>query len=134
MANSAKIITALVALFLMVGPNAADWSPTHVYHEAWTGHARLHTVWQLIMQTAIAGTALYLVTTNKVLQAGFLNIIVLGAFFIAFGLMQFGVFEASLSDMPNGQGRIGGIDGNLLVFSLLLPLQLIALVLNRKQT
>lgn len=133
MAHSAKIITGIIALFLLIVPNVADWSHTHIYHEAWTGHARLHTVWQLMMQSALALTALYLLMKNQVKEAAFLNLLVLGGFFAALGLMQLGLVDASLTDMTDGQGRIAGIDGNLLAFSVLLPLQLIALLLNRRQ-
>lgn len=134
MANSGRILTAFVALFLLIAPNVADWSSSHIYHEAWTGHARLHTVWQLMMQSALAATALFLCWRGDVQRAGYLNCVVLLAFFAAFGLMKLGLFEASLTDMTDGSGQISGIDGNLLAFSSLLPVQLLALLLIRRAT
>lgn len=132
MAHSARLITALVALFILIVPNMVDWTPSHIYHEAWTGHARLHTAWQLIVQSGLALTALYLLIKNRVGEAAFINLLVLVSFFIAFGLMNFGVIDATLTDMTDRKGEIAGVDGNLFSFSVLLGLQLFALVLNRK--
>lgn len=123
----ARWITLFVAAFTVVVPNIADWSATHIYHHDWTGHARLHTVWQLVMQTMFALYAISLVWRGKVSEAGLVNLIILAGFFVAGLLSAAGIFDGAYTDMTDGSTQIAGVDGNLLAFSILLFLQVFAL-------
>ncbi|MEN8723267.1 MAG: DUF6640 family protein [Alphaproteobacteria bacterium] len=124
---SARWITLVVAAFIVVVPNLMDWGPTHIFNDDWTGHARLHTAWQLSMQTIFAIVAFVFAWRGKVSEAAVINLVILVSFFIAGLLNAAGVFEGAYTDMTDGSTQIGGIDGNLLAFSILLFLQVLAI-------
>lgn len=129
--TSARILTGGIALFILFVPNFADWSTSHIFHDNWTGHARFHTVWQLMMQSAVAAVAIWLVIKGQVTRAAFLNLLVLGSFFLALGLLSAGLFDGRLTDLEGGIDKIAGYDANALAFSVLLFLQIVALIIRR---
>lgn len=125
--QAGRWITIAIAALLLVAPNMADWNTSHIYHPDWTHHSRLHVVWQLMMQSGFAAAALVLAMRRTVVPAALINCAIVGTFFVAYVLMQGGLYEGSLTDVTDGTNRIMGRDGNLLLFSLVLPVQVIAL-------
>jgi len=121
--STARLITLGVGLFIIFVPNFMDWGPSHIFNEEWTGHARLHTVWQLAMQTAFAIAAATLAWRGKVKEGAVINLIILGSFFVAVILNASDLFDGSFTDMTDGSTKVGGVDGNLLAFSILISLQ-----------
>ncbi len=125
--TSARLITLFVAGFIIIVPNVMDWGPTHIFNDDWTGHARLHTAWQLATQTMFAAVAFVFAWRGKIGEAATINLVILVGFFIAGLLHAAGVFEGAFTDMTDGSTEIAGIDGNLLAFSILLFLQVLAI-------
>lgn len=125
--SAARWITLGVASFIIIVPNLMDWGPTHIYHDDWTGHARLHTAWQLAMQTMFAITAFVFAWRHKVVEAAIINMIILAGFFIAGFLDAIGAYDGAFTDMTDGSTMIAGIDANLLAFSILLFMQILAI-------
>ena len=120
----ARILITLPTLVYGFVPPFVDFSSTHVFHSAWTPHARFHMVWLVATNTGIALIALCLLWSKTILDFGndlvlkikiaaLLGFCALGGFFFAVMVLPF--YPGSLAD-SNGVPDIMGIDANLLVF------------------
>lgn len=130
-----RILLTVVGLWLAVVPPVVDFTPTHVFHPDWSGHARFHTVWLLGVNSALGLFALYLLwagerTVERLRLAGFLEVLILGAFFLA--VATTGAYGGELADVRGGVLPLpGGLDANATFFTLLLALALFALSRTR---
>lgn len=135
--NVPRILLTLVALWLTIVPHVVDWTPTHVFHPGWTGHARMHMVWLLFVNSSLGVLCLYLLWAkgeheeSRFKLAGLLELIILGAFFVAAALVP--TYDGALSDVHGGVAQLpGGIDANVAVFSIALALVVYAMVRGRR--
>ena len=110
------------ALVIVLVPPLADFNASHVTNEHWTAHARLHTVWLVVTNSAIAlGAVALLWRSNAESLAGFrlgsvLVAAILGGFFVAAATAS--SYGGALTD-PNGVAlSFGPLDANLVVFTL----------------
>ncbi len=114
-----RVLTAATLVYAVL-PVLADLSPSHVLHPGWPPHARLHTVWLLGTQFAMGVVALYLLwgsrgdARTRIVQAGVLALVVLGAFLVA--AVSAPLYGGALSDPGSGVPQVFGLDANLLVF------------------
>ena len=122
-----RIIMTLATLMYGVIPPLVDLTESHVFHPDWMPHARMHMVWLLGTNTAIAGVAIYLLWLHKsglavgVHLAGVLGLCVYGGFMLsAFTTPLYG---GSMSD-AGGMPPVFGVDANILAFSSALSLLL----------
>lgn len=121
---------------LMYGviPPFVDLTETHVFHPDWSPHARMHMVWLLGTNTAIAMAALYFLWLHKsdlafrVSLAGVLGLCVYGGFMLSASTTA--LYGGSLSD-KGGVPPIMGMDANIFAFSLALLLLLVGWFLAR---
>ena len=123
-----RVLMTVATLLYGVLPPLVDLTETHVFHPGWTPHARMHMVWLLGTNSAIAVLALYclwLYKTNRafgVRLAGILGLCVFGGFWLsAFTIHLYG---GALTDQ-GGVPSVMGMDVNILVFSLALLLLLV---------
>ena len=127
-----RILLTLTALLIAVLPQVVDWTPTHIFHPDWPGHARFHLVQLLMVNSALGVYALWILwgpgelTPARVQRAGFLQVIVLGAFFLSMALRGFS--GATMTDRAGGVSQLaGGVDPNTALFSVLFAVVLFAL-------
>lgn len=127
-----RIIMTLATLMYGVIPPLVDLTETHVFHPDWMPHARMHMVWLLCTNTAIALVALYFLWLHKsslavgVHLAGVLGLCVYGGFMLsAFTTPLYG---GSMSD-NGGVPPVLGVDANILAFSFALLLLLVGWLL-----
>jgi hypothetical protein len=120
-----RVIMTLATLMYGIVPPFVDLTETHVFHPDWTPHSRMHMVWLLGTNTAIAMVALYFLWAKEfrftlgVRITGVLGLCVYGGFML--GAFTAPLYGGSLSDV-NGVPPIMGMDANILFFSLALLL------------
>jgi len=122
-----RVLMTLATLVYGVAPPFADFNETHVLHPQWTPHARLHMVWLIATNSALAVMALYFLWLHRgdralgARLAGLLGLCALGGFWIAAATMP--LYGGALKDV-GGVPLVLGLDGNLLAFSSALLLLL----------
>ena len=129
-----RVLMSLATLVYGVIPPIVDLTETHVFHPDWTPHSRLHMVWLLGTNSAIAVLALYLLWFHKanrafgVRLAGTLGLCVYGGFWLSASTAS--LYGGAVSD-KGGVPPIMGIDANVLVFSIALLVLLVGWALAR---
>jgi hypothetical protein len=127
-----------VTLAYGFGPWIVDVNHTHVEHAAWTPHARLHAMWLIVTNSAVALLALGIMWRRgptalfRARMAVGLGFCMVGSFFVAAALAPFygGSMEA---DVP--MRKVFGLDGNLLSCLIMSAGLLVGLVmLGRSQS
>ena len=128
------ILMTVATLIYGVLPPFVDLTETHVFHPEWTPHSRLHMVWLLGTNSAIALVALYFLWLHKanrafgVRLAGILGLCVFGGFWLSASTISF--YGGALSD-KGGVPPLMGMDANILIFSFALLLLLAGWFLAR---
>lgn len=131
-----RALLTVATLIYGVLPALADLSPTHVFHPAWTPHARLHAVWLIGTLFLMGALAMHLLWRSameeraRVRLAGLLALCALGGFLLS--AFTQGLFGGALSDPEGGIPRPLGLDLNLVVFSAAFVLVLVALGMTQK--
>lgn len=105
-------------------PLLVDLGSTHALHPEWTPHARMHLVWLVVTNCAVALVALRYVwrapwSKTSVSLAGVLSLCVLGGFFVSAATHP--LYGGALHD-PGGVPPVGAVDANLLGFAIALAL------------
>ncbi|MDT8189537.1 hypothetical protein [Pseudomonas aeruginosa] len=81
----AKLIITISALLYGLGVPLLEINQTHVFNPQWEAHARLHEVWQLATNSALAVLALWLTWRRQQIRlASLLSMLVTGGFLFAF--------------------------------------------------
>jgi hypothetical protein len=102
-------------------PPFVDLTKTHVLNREWTPHSRMHMVWLLVTNSAIAVLALYFLWFHKahgafgVHLAGILGPCVLGGFWLSASTVS--LYGGALRD-KDGVPPILGVDANIVIFFL----------------
>jgi hypothetical protein len=134
-----KLLMSLsIVAYALIPPIVDLTTDTHVFHDGWMPHARMHTVWLLGVTSGVGFLALYLLWSPgadakfRTNLAACLSIIVFGAFYVS--AFTASLYGGSLSDMSGGvqKGPLS-IDGNLFTFTLAAILLLIGWRLNVRQ-
>lgn len=116
-----KILLGLVALAYVVIPPIVDFNSTHALHADWPGHARFHMVWLVLANSALGSFAIYQIwfraNHGGLVTGGVISAIILGAFFVSAATMP--LYDGALADDHGVAPGPGGIDSNILLFSLL---------------
>jgi hypothetical protein len=118
-------------------PPIVDLTETHVFHPNWTGHARFHMVWLLFVNSTLAALVVLLAwwpgpqRDARMTFGAILGTVVLGGFMGAVATL--GLYGGTLTDPGGVPPGPGGLDLNILVFSVALLLQLVALAICVKQ-
>ena len=132
-----RVLMTLATLIYGVLPPFVDLTDTHVFHPEWTPHSRLHMVWLLGTNSAIALVALYFLWFHKaysafgVRLAGILGLCVFGGFWLSATTISF--YGGALSD-KGGVPPILGMDANILIFSLALFMLLAGWFIARQRS
>jgi hypothetical protein len=132
-----RILMTLATLIYGAIPPFVDLTETHVFHPEWAPHARMHMVWLLGTNSAIAVLALYFLWLHKansafgVRLAGILGLCVFGGFWLSVSAIS--LYGGALSD-EGGVPPIMGMDVNIVVFSLALLVLLVGWFLARARS
>lgn len=117
--GTARWLITIPCLMFGIIPLIVDISESHVLHPLWTPHARLHVVWLISTNSAIAFVAIYLLWMGardaaRVRLAGTLGICVVGGFGIA--AVTQNLYGGGFGDV-GGVPKIMGLDTNAVVFT-----------------
>ena len=117
------LMTLAIAIYTFIPPMADLLTETHVFHEGWMPHARMHTVWLLGLTSGVGLLALYLLwnrgfdTRLGVNLAAALSAIVYAAFFLSAATTP--LYAGALSDVKGGIAKGPfEVDANLFTFTV----------------
>ncbi len=122
------LLMSIATLVYGVIPPIVDLTETHVFHQDWTPHSRMHMVWLLGTNSLISVVALYFLWFHKtdrafgVRFAGVLGLCVYGGFWLSAATLS--LYSGSLSD-KDGVPAVMGIDGNIIAFTAALTFLLL---------
>jgi hypothetical protein len=114
-----RVLMTLATLIYGALPPFVDLTKTHVFNREWTPHSRMHMVWLLVTNSAIAVLALYFLWFHKehsafgVHLAGILGLCVLGGFWLSASTIS--LYGGALSD-EDGVPPVLGMDANIVIF------------------
>lgn len=127
----AKLLITLGALLYGLGVPLLEINPSHVFNPSWEAHARLHEVWQLTTNSALALLSLWLVwVRNDIKLPSILAMLVTGGFLFAY-LVRDG-YGGSMVLSDGSEKLLFGLNLGAFVFSLVFLLSLLALYLGRR--
>ncbi len=116
------MMTIAILVYSVIPPMVDLITDTHVFHPDWPAHARFHTVWLLGTTSAVGLFAIYLLwgsgdDTNMAIRiAGTLSVCILGTFMMS--VMSMPLYGGALSDVGGVGPTVGGLDANLVVFTV----------------
>lgn len=127
----AKLIITLGALLYGLGVPLLEINPTHVFNPNWEAHARLHEVWQLTTNSALALLSLWLAWgRNNIRLPSILAMLVTGGFLLAY-LMREG-YGGSMVLSDGSEKMLFGLNLGAFAFGAVFLLSLLALFLGRQ--
>jgi hypothetical protein len=127
----AKLLITLGALLYGLGVPLLEINPTHVFNPSWEAHARLHEVWQLTTNSALALLSLWLVwVRNNIRLPSILAMLVTGGFLFAY-LVRDG-YGGSMVLSDGSEKMLFGLNLGAFAFSLVFLLSLLAWFLARQ--
>tara|TARA_R110002051_G_scaffold325086_1_gene425693 strand:+ start:731 stop:1156 length:426 start_codon:yes stop_codon:yes gene_type:complete len=92
---TARIMITLCILLYAAGVPYLEVNETHVFNMEWPSHARLHNVWQLITNSLIGVTCLWMVwARNEIRLPVLVSTLVMGGFMLAYSLSE--VYQGSM--------------------------------------
>lgn len=109
-------VTACVAVYGLLVP-VLELNDTHVFNPLWPSHARLHEVWQLLTNSAIAGVVLWLVWIRGNIRTGArLGLVPPVAFLVSYALAGF--YGGSMKHNDGTELTFFGVNASGLIMSL----------------
>ena len=132
-----RILMTVATLIYGVIPPFVDLTETHVFHQDWTPHSRMHMVWLLGTNSSLAVIALFFLWLYKkdrafgIRLAGLLGLCVYGGFMLSAATTS--LYGGSLSD-KGGVPPIMGMDANIFGFSLGLLVLVLGWILSRTRS
>jgi len=109
-------ITSCVAVYGLLVP-VLELNETHVFNPLWPSHARLHEVWQLLTNSAIAGVVLWLAWGRRNIRtAARLGLIPPVAFLASYALAD--LYGGSMKHSDGTELTLLGINASALIMSL----------------
>jgi hypothetical protein len=116
-----RVLMTLATLIYGALPSLVGLTKTHVFNREWTSHSRMHMMWLLVTNSAIAVLALYFLWFHKehsafgVHLAGILGLCVLGGFWLSASTIS--LYGGALRDKDRVP-PILGMDANIVIFFL----------------
>ena len=130
-------MTVAIAIFTFIPPLVDLLTDSHVFHEEWLPHARMHTVWLLGLTSGVGLLSLHLLWFRRIDPvfstniAGVLGSCVYGAFFLSAATT--GLYGGALSDIVgNAESGPFGFNGNVFTFSMASILLVVGWVICRR--
>jgi len=129
----AKLFITLGALTFGLGVPFLEINPSHVFNQDWTPHARIHEVWQLMTNSALAVMCLWLVwARGQIILPAIVGLTITAGFLVAFVIR--GSYGGSMKYLDGSEKQVLGINMGVLGFSIVTLLFIAAIVMNVRQT
>lgn len=117
----AKLIITIGALLYGLGVPLLEINQTHVFNPQWEAHARLHEVWQLATNPALALLALWLTWRRQQIRlASLLSMLVTGGFLFAYFARH--LYGGSMVLSDGSEKLVLGINLGLFAFGIVFVL------------
>ena len=133
-----RILLSIATVLYGTLPVLADLTETHAYHPDWPPHARMHMVWFLCTNGAMAVLALYLMWVSRIEVAtrtriaGVIGLCSLGGFFVSAATAK--TYGGALMDPVGGVPPINGVDANLVAFIPITVFVIVGLLLAMRRS
>lgn len=126
----AKLIITFAALLFGLGVPLLEINQTHVFNPHWEPHMRLHEVWQLATNSALALLALWLTWKHKQLRlASTLAMLVTGGFLFSYFTRN--LYGGSMVLSDGSEKLVFGLNLGLFAFGIVFLLSALVFLLNR---
>ena len=117
----AKLIITIGALLYGLGVPLLEINQTHVFNPQWEAHARLHEVWQLATNSALALLALWLTWRRQQIRlASLLSMLVTGGFLFSYFARH--LYGGSMLLSDGSEKLVLGINLGLFAFGIVFVL------------
>jgi len=128
----ARVMITVCILFYAAGVPYLEVNETHVFSMDWPAHARLHNVWQLITNSLIGVSCLWLVWARKEIRlSALMSALVMGGFMLAYLLRDF--YQGSMKHTDGSEVTVlGFVNIGVAAYGLGLLLLAAALVLDAR--
>lgn len=111
-----KITLTLNTLIYIILLPFLEISPTHVFNPDWTGHARLHEVWQLATHFGLSIFSLFLIWRyQRLMSALFIQLMLNGGFLTAYALQS--LYDGTMRHSNGSELLIGGVNPAMAVMA-----------------
>ena len=103
------LISLAIAIYAFIPPIVNLMTDSHVFHQQWMPHARMHMVWMLGSTFGIGLVSLYLIWMRRIERQFSINLavvlsgIVYGAFFLSASTIS--LYGGALSDLVDGSEK-----------------------------
>ncbi len=94
-------------IYIMVNP-FLEINSTHLFSEYWTGHARLHNAWQLILNASLSILAIGLYKRKQEIVAIVISLVLSVSFLLAYSLSP--VYKGTMLYADGTEFEIFGIN------------------------
>ena len=112
-------------------PSLPTLTKCHIFHPQWTPHAKLHMMWLLFGNCAIALLALYFLWfKNKALLSCILGICIAIGFWMSVATKN--LYGGELTDINGIETQLFGLDANVAFFIIISALLAVGIVLSIK--
>lgn len=114
-----KLLITFSVLLWAVGVPILEINETHVFNPAWTPHARIHEVWQLLTNSMLGLVCLWLAWGQNALRlSSVLGLTITGGFMIAFLIR--GSYGGSMKYLDGSEKTVAGMNIGVLGFSVVI--------------
>lgn len=105
---TARVMITICILLYAAGVPYLEVNETHVFNMEWPDHARLHNVWQLITNSLIGVSCLWMVwARNEIRLPVLMSTLVMGGFMLAYLLR--GVYQGSMKHTDGSEVMVLGL-------------------------
>ncbi|MCR9143724.1 MAG: hypothetical protein NXI24_15865 [bacterium] len=126
-----KLLITFGILLYGIAVPILEINETHVFNPDWTPHVRIHEVWQLTTNSAIAiFCAYWLWLRDRVQLAGVLGLLIMGGFLFAFAIQD--SYGGSMKYLDGSEKTLFGVNIGVVGFGLGSLTTALALLLERR--
>jgi len=105
---TARVMITICIFLYAAGVPYLEVNETHVFNMEWPAHARLHNFWQLITNSLIGVSCLWMVwTRNEIRLPVLMSTLVMGGFMLAYLLRD--IYQGSMKHTDGSEVMVLGL-------------------------